>query len=79
MVDYEFRTTIVKEFHEDLDLESLGKWLKGAKRYYLQNFEDRESCIQEGLSSLDIETIKNYQSELSKYIENVYIRGLQED
>lgn len=79
VVDYEFRTTIVKEFHEDLDLESLGKWLKGAKRYYLQNFEDRESCIQEGLSSLDIETIKNYQSELSEYIENVYIRGLQED
>ena len=78
-VDYEFRTTFVKEFHEDLDFESLGKWLKGAKRYYLQIFEDRESCIQEGLSSLDIETIKNYQSELGKYIENVYIRGLQED
>ena len=79
VVDYEFRTTIVKEFHEDLDLESLGKWLKGAKRYYLQNFESRESCIQSGLNSLDGSRLKEYQEVLSKYIDNVYVRGIQED
>ena len=79
VVDYEFRTTIVKEFHDDLNLESLGKWLKGAKRYYLQNFESRESCIQGGLSSLSESRLKEYQGVLSKYIDNVYVRGIQED
>ena len=38
VVDYEFRTTIVKEFHDETDIKEIGLWLKGAKRYYLQNF-----------------------------------------
>ena len=37
-IPYEFRTTIVKEFHEKEDIEAVGKWIKGAKSYYLQNF-----------------------------------------
>lgn len=78
-VDYEFRTTMVKEFHEDFDVVSLGKWLKGSKRYFLQNFEARESCIQEGLHCLDVLKLKEYQKELCKYIANVSIRGIKEE
>ena len=49
-VDYEFRTTVVKEFHEVDDLKEIGKWIKGAKRYFLQNFEDHGTCIEEGFN-----------------------------
>ena len=37
-IDYEFRTTICKPIHEVADFEELGKMIKGAKRYFLQNF-----------------------------------------
>jgi len=37
-IDYEFRTTVCKPIHEVADFEDLGKMIKGAKRYFLQNF-----------------------------------------
>ena len=37
-VDFEFRTTLVKELHTFDDIEEIGKSIKGAKRYFLQNF-----------------------------------------
>ena len=47
--DYEFRTTTVAEFHDDRSFEEIGKWIRGAKRYYLQRFTDRETVPFEGL------------------------------
>ena len=37
-VPYEFRTTVVREFHQRADFESIANWIQGAKRYYLQQF-----------------------------------------
>lgn len=47
-VDYEFRTTIIDELHNDDDMKELAKMLKGAKRYYLQKFEDSDTVIKKG-------------------------------
>ena len=75
-VDYEFRTTIVKELHDFDDIKEIGELLKGAKRYYLQQFEDSENNIKKGYSAHDIETLINYKNYLN-YI-NIYteIRGI---
>lgn len=48
-VPYEFRTTIVKEFHRVEDVEEMGKWLKGGRILYLQQFVDSERVIVPGL------------------------------
>ena len=37
-VDYEFRTTIVKELHNVDDIQDIGVWLNGATRCFVQNF-----------------------------------------
>ena len=37
-IDYEFRTTVVHPIHEIADFEEIGKLIKGAKRYFIQNF-----------------------------------------
>lgn len=37
-VDYEFRTTIVSSVQSREDIIEMAKWIKGAKKYYLQNF-----------------------------------------
>lgn len=76
-VDYEFRTTIVKEFHDLATIKDLGIWLKGAKRLYLQNFEDRPSCIRSGLHPWDKETLKKMQDILCEYIPNTELRGIE--
>lgn len=37
-IDYEFRTTVVPRLFREDDVVSIGKWLKGAKLYALQQF-----------------------------------------
>lgn len=37
-IDYEFRTTILPKFHSEKDLLEIAKWLKGSKKYFLQQF-----------------------------------------
>ena len=37
-IDYEFRTTLVKELHTKEDILEICRSIEGAKRYYLQNF-----------------------------------------
>ena len=37
-VDYEFRSTIVPSLHMREDIIEMAKWIKGARRYYLQAF-----------------------------------------
>ncbi len=36
--DYEFRTTILPAIHSKKDILSIGRWLQGAKKYFLQQF-----------------------------------------
>lgn len=38
VVDYEYRTTIVKWMHTMQDVEAMAEYIKGARHYYLQNY-----------------------------------------
>lgn len=77
-VDYEFRTTVVKEFHELEDFKKIGAWIKGAKRYYLQNFEDHDGVIQRGLHSHNKETLIKMKDLMKQYVLEVHIRGVED-
>jgi len=46
-VDYEFRTTVVRQFNKAEDFEAIARWLSGAKVYYLQAFKDSGDLIAE--------------------------------
>ena len=74
--DYEFRTTLVKEFHEHMDYDSFFEIIKGAKRLFLQKFVDREGCIIKGLHDVDeLEATKLRDYLLSKGLSHVTLRG----
>ena len=75
-VNYEFRTTVVKELHTLNDIESIAKWISGAPRYFLQNFIDTGDLISDNMSSVDTQTIKIMQDIASKYVKNVETRGI---
>ena len=74
-IDYEFRTTLVQEFHEDANFDNLGKLIDGSKKIYLQKFVDRKGCIINGLHEIEIDKAKLIQQTLKKYVKNVELRG----
>ena len=73
--DYEFRTTLVKEFHERMDYEAFLNLIKGAKKLFLQKFVDREGCIQKGLHEVSIEEANKLRDYLATGILEVTLRG----
>lgn len=75
-IDYEFRTTVVEEFHNEKSFEKIGEWIRGAKEYNLQFFEDGNNVIREGLHAPSLENMTKYQKILSKYVPNTKIRGI---
>jgi len=42
-VDYEFRSTIVPTLHGKEDVIEMARWIRGAKKYYLQNFRPEKT------------------------------------
>ena len=74
-IKYELRTTLVKEYHKMSNILQLAEDLKGQKVLYLQKFVDSGNINQSGLNDVDKETAKTFQTELSKTITNVYLRG----
>lgn len=75
-IPFEFRTTVVKEFHEAADFEKIGQWIAGAPAYYLQSFVDSGACIREGLHAHTPENLHLFRSLLRKYVQNTQIRGI---
>ncbi len=75
-VDYEFRTTVVRELHEAADIEKIGEWIRGAKRYFLQNFVDSGNLIGEGMSAHNRETLDSMRICAEKCVDFVSLRGV---
>lgn len=74
--EYEFRTTVVSELHDDLSMEQIGDWIKGAKHYYLQKFTDRETVPFEGLHAPTDEQMRKWADMLRPLIPSVGMRGV---
>jgi pyruvate formate lyase activating enzyme len=74
VVSYEFRTTIVNEFHTETDIEQIGQWIKGAKRYYLQEFSDSGSLIGKDLHAVTPDETNEFLRIASKYVPGVQLR-----
>jgi pyruvate formate lyase activating enzyme len=75
-VDFEFRTTIVEGLHTEADILDIGKTIKGAPRYFLQNFVDSGDLIGEGLGAVPLENMKNMQKIAAQFVPNAEIRGI---
>ncbi|MDO4529828.1 MAG: anaerobic ribonucleoside-triphosphate reductase activating protein [Lachnospiraceae bacterium] len=76
-IDYEFRTTVVKEFHEENDFHRMGEMIRGAKRYFLQAFTDRETVPFGGLSAPSAEEMRAYADIAAQYVPSVELRGVE--
>ena len=75
-VAYEFRTTIVRQFHTNEDIINIAKWLKGAKRYYLQGFVDRDQVRDRSLSAYTEAELEEILKAAKVFLPCTEIRGL---
>ena len=75
-VDYEFRTTVVKEFHTVEDIRKAAEWIKGAKRYFLQNFVDSGNLIDGSVSGVDKSIMLEMQKTAAEFVPQTQIRGI---
>lgn len=74
-IDYEFRTTVASELHTPQDIEKIALRIKGAKKYFLQNFVDSGHIIGENLHPVDEKTLVKMEESAKKSVENAVIRG----
>ncbi len=56
--DYEFRTTVLPLLHSRADILSIGRWLQGAKNFYLQQFRPTKTLKAEYLKEKSFELEK---------------------
>ena len=75
-VDYEFRTTVVRELHDGDSFRAIGPWLSGARRYYLQSFVDRDTVLRAGLHPWDRESLEAFAGLVRPWVERVELRGV---
>lgn len=75
-IDYEFRTTVVRELHTEKDFREIGQWLKGASAYYLQAYKDSPDVLQPGFSSYSYEELVSFRDILRETMDLVEIRGI---
>ncbi|MEG1657621.1 MAG: anaerobic ribonucleoside-triphosphate reductase activating protein [Oscillibacter sp.] len=75
-VDYEFRTTAVREFHTAADFLAIAHWLEGAPRYFLQNFVDSGNLVGQGLHGFTAEELQDFLPPLRPYFGEVGLRGI---
>ena len=76
-VDYEFRTTIISEFHTLEDILEIVK-IVGDSKYYLQNFNMSDYVLDKSLTEISNEKLLLWNQVLKKY-ENVHIRGMEKE
>ena len=76
-VEYEFRTTVVKEFHYLSDFEKIGQLIKNAKRYFIQCYQYQDSVLDKSLHALTTNELEQCLEVVKKYVPNAKLRGIK--
>lgn len=80
-VDYEFRTTVVKQLHTEESIAEMGKWLASIvpgekpKKLFLQSFVDRDTVSFAGLEAPTDDQLSRFVELLTPYVGEVALRG----
>ena len=75
-IDYEFRTTYIRELHDLTQVENICHWLNNSMAYYIQNFELSDHVITTDLTSFSDTTLKEFATICTDHFKKVGIRGI---
>ena len=74
--DFEFRTTVVSQLHEEEDFVNIGCWIKGGEKYYLQKFKDSENVPYGNLTAPSDDEMERFLSAVQRFVPNAALRGV---
>ena len=89
-VPYEFRTTVIKQFHDEADFLRIADWIGGCEKYFLQSYVDSHRILKDFLpeeeqakypaafEAYTPEEMKGFESLLRDKGMNVHVRGIAE-
>ena len=75
-VDYEFRTTVVRELHTAESLRELSEWIQGARRYFLQGFVDSGDLLCPGLTAYSAAEMEELRRAVVDQVPSAELRGV---
>ncbi len=75
-IPFEFRTTVTGNFHTIEDIKNITLWIKGAKKYFLQNFIDSGNLIDSNCYGVSKEIMEEMLKEAKKVIPETELRGI---
>ncbi|MFA4857868.1 MAG: anaerobic ribonucleoside-triphosphate reductase activating protein [Candidatus Margulisiibacteriota bacterium] len=76
-IDYEFRLTVVPDLINEADIEEIGRQLKGANKFVLQQFK-AQNCLDPKFNTIkpyEKDVLRSFQLTLKQYIQNTILRG----
>jgi len=90
-VPYEFRTTVLKPFHNRETFEGIADWIGGCERYFLQSYVDSHRILRDFLpdeekakypaefTAYTPEEMKEFETLLlNRGMKSVHVRGIAE-
>ncbi len=75
-VEFELRSTIVRELHTAEDIEEMAKTAGPVEHYFLQGFKDSGDILCEGYSAWDNNSMHAFLDIAKKYSPNAQLRGI---
>lgn len=76
-IPHEFRTTVVKELHDEAALREIAEMLGGSESYYLQQFTDSGSIIQPGFHAYEKEEMEQLLQAVRESVPGAQLRGVK--
>lgn len=75
-IGYEFRTTIISQFHKESNILEIAKWIDGAEKYFLQKFKSGDNCLSpDGLTPVPDEEALKFANIAKPFVKSVKLRG----
>ena len=80
-VDYELRTTVVHQFHDEAAIREMGSWLRSLNegkiipKLFLQRFVQRDSVLDQSLTTPETAKMTEFVKLLSEFVLEVSVRG----
>ena len=78
-IEYEFRSTVVPDVMTGAEIENMGIMVKGAKKFYLQQFRQNENTLDKKYHSMDplgTEVLEGFKDILQHYVGEVGLRSV---
>ena len=76
MIDYEFRTTVVKGIHTDDDFEDIAAWLPSDCKYFIQSYKDTAGIGDFRCESFSKEELTHFLDIVKPHIPQSALRGV---